>query len=123
MAQINPAPRTRADRIAYLRLYGVGATVARALASRQRFIGTTPRGSPVFGSADDTARSVGGLWAVDTHTTPEGWYTASVLWSKPSGFDQGSRGGAGGGIRAWYDSDNASAVPYTYGPIRGYYVI
>lgn len=57
-------------------------------------------GRPIFDTADAAAVYSGGIAAIDENTSC-GMHQASVLWN-----EEGSRGGAGGGLRGWYSRED-----------------
>lgn len=82
-------------------------------------VGETPYGYPIWNSADNAGRFVGGLAATEGQTTrldskygafaPNG--ATDVKWDIPTVQysvllnEDGSRGGIGGGIKQWHEKD------------------
>lgn len=80
----------------------------------KNMVGETPYGYPVWNSADNAGKFIGGIGAVESQRTylrdSSGEFTIpteqlSVLWD-----DEGSRGGIGGGIKAWHEKDESGQL-------------
>ena len=75
------------------------ADVARFMSDHYMTVESEHARRPIFDTADAAAIYSGGICAVDINDS-WGCLQGSVLWS-----EDGSRGGAGGGVRAWYEGE------------------
>jgi hypothetical protein len=98
---------TRVYAVAEFRRFNGGSVKEAGEFVDTHMVSETPYGYPVWDEADNAGKFVGGVGAVESQSTylrdANGEFTIpteqfSVLWD-----DEGSRGGIGGGIKAWHE--------------------